>query len=90
MVNAMIEAEGERQMLKGMVVLTIAAVLSGPAMAAPATSSARSFEECHQLAVSRGVHPRKRPDRYTALKGAGQKTTNPQGLIARCMAGKLS
>jgi len=75
-------------MLKGMFAFTIAmAVLADPAFAAKANVT-RTFEECHALAVSRGVHPKKRPERYQTLKGFGEKT-NPQGLMARCMAGKL-
>jgi hypothetical protein len=75
-------------MLKGVFALTMAlAVIPDPALAAT-KSAGRSFEECHALAVSRGVHPKKRADRYTTLQGHGQKTKNPQGLIARCMAGK--
>ena len=76
-------------MLKGVFALTITlALFCDPAFAATKKSAGRSFEECHALAVSRGVHPKKRPDRYTTLQGHGQKTSNPQGLMARCMAGK--
>jgi hypothetical protein len=50
-------------------------------------SGGRSYEECHALAVSRGVKPGRHADRYGMLKGFDQKT-EPQGLIARCMAGK--
>ena len=68
--------------------LTIAiAVMSGPVVADTTKTSGRTFEECHALAVSRGVHPRKRAERYEMLKGYGEKT-EPKGLIARCMAGK--
>ena len=76
-------------MPKGVFALTIAiAVLADPALSATKKTSGRTFEECHALAVSRGVHPKKRPQRYETLKGHGQKT-NPQGLIAQCMAGKV-
>jgi len=76
-------------MPKGVFALILAAaVLSDPAFAASSKTVTRTFEECHALAVSRGVHPKKRPQRYETLKGFGQKT-NPEGLIARCMAGKL-
>lgn len=55
-----------------------------------ATSSfaaTRTFEECQQLAVSRGIPIKKaHPDRYMMLKGFGEKT-KPKGFMARCMAG---
>ena len=76
-------------MPKGVFALTIAiAVLADPVLSATKKASGRTFEECHALAVSRGVHPKKRPQRYETLKGHGQKT-NPQGPIAQCMAGKV-
>lgn len=48
----------------------------------------KSYQECHDLAVSRGLA---RPSqdagqRYQRLKAAGS-TTHPTGFIARCMAG---
>jgi hypothetical protein len=49
----------------------------------------RSFEECQALAVSRGVAIRrtgKVAHRYLRLKASGL-ARNPQGLMARCMAG---
>jgi hypothetical protein len=69
----------------GTVIVTFA--LCAPALATKQAASARSYEECHQLAVSRGLRPGKRAERYEMLKGFGHKT-NPQGMIARCMAGK--
>ena len=58
-------------------------------MSVPAVGYAkeRTYDECQQLAISRGI-PIKRthPDRYTMLKGMGEKT-NPKGFMARCMAG---
>jgi hypothetical protein len=74
-------------MIKGVFAIAIAVTFSSPVAAVPATTTAHSYEECHALAVSRGVRPGKRAERYTMLKGFNHKT-NPQGLIARCMAGK--
>jgi hypothetical protein len=48
----------------------------------------KSWQECHDLAVSRGL-TRTSPDagqRYQRLKAAGH-TAHPTGFIARCMAG---
>ena len=74
-------------MFKGTLALglatTVALIFSADVSTAKTT---RSYEECHAIAVSRGVRPGKRPDYYLARAGAGQKT-KPQGLIARCMAG---
>jgi hypothetical protein len=59
-------------------------VTTGTVMA----ESHRSYDECHQLAVARGLSKPSLAagDRYNRLKAAGQKT-HPQGFIARCMAG---
>jgi len=47
----------------------------------------KSWQECHDLAVSRGLHPRKDAGKkYEKLEAAGH-TTHPTGFIARCMAG---
>ena len=53
-----------------------------------AQKQARSYDECRQVANSRGIS---RPSvnagaRYQRLKAAGQKA-HPTGFIARCMAG---
>ena len=53
-----------------------------------AEGKGRSYDECRQLAVSRGLA---RPSmdsgqRYERLQAAGHKT-KPTGFIARCMAG---
>jgi hypothetical protein len=69
---------------------TIAVIGLIGALAFPAASlaaSKRTFEECQQLAISRGI-PIKRahPNRYMMLKGFGEKT-KPKGFMARCMAG---
>jgi hypothetical protein len=74
-------------MMKGVLALSVWAALSGSVAGAATSTSVRSYEECHAIAVSRGVRPGKRAERYTMLKGFDHKT-NPQGLIARCMAGK--
>jgi hypothetical protein len=71
--------------------IAIAVLCCSPALAAKETkvaSAGRSYEECRDVAVARGHRYGKHPDRYLMLKGYGHKT-NPQGLIARCMAGKL-
>jgi hypothetical protein len=51
----------------------------------------RSFEECRDLAVSRGVPIRKTVEiyqrEYMQRKAAGLNTT-PKGFIVRCMAGE--
>jgi hypothetical protein len=50
--------------------------------------SKRSYQECRDLAVSRGL-ARPSPNagqRYQRLTGAGS-TAHPTGFIARCMAG---
>jgi hypothetical protein len=59
-----------------------------PAPCLSAEAKGRSYDECRQLAVSRGLV---RPSmdsgqRYERLQAAGYKT-KPQGFIARCMAG---
>ena len=50
----------------------------------------RSFEECRDLAVARGVPIRKTGNiyqrEYMQRKAAGLKTT-PKGFIVRCMNG---
>jgi hypothetical protein len=53
-----------------------------------AEAKGRSYDECRQLAVSRGLA---RPSmdsgqRYERLQAAGLKT-KPTGFFARCMAG---
>jgi hypothetical protein len=70
--------------MKTMAVIGVIGFLTFPD-ASFATS--KTFEECQQLAISRGI-PIKRahPDRYMMLKGSGEKT-KPKGFMARCMAG---
>ena len=76
-------------MLKLIGATTLAVLLCGPALAdkTKVAGTGRSYEECRDIAVARGHRYGKYPDRYQMLKGYGHKT-NPQGLIARCMAGK--
>jgi hypothetical protein len=70
-------------------ILICAALLALPLF--PTTGFAgdkRSWQECHDLAVSRGL-TRTSPDagqRYQRLKAAGH-AAHPTGFIARCMAG---
>jgi len=47
----------------------------------------RSWEECNQIAIERGLRHGKSPERYQTRQGFGEPTTQRQGLIARCMAG---
>jgi hypothetical protein len=74
-------------MTKALVIFGLSIAVAFPAATA-ATSNNRTFEECQQIAVSRGI-PIKRahPDRYVMLKGIGEKT-DPKGFMARCMSGK--
>jgi hypothetical protein len=53
-----------------------------------AQKQARSYDECRQLAISRGwARPGLNASaRYQRRKAAGL-TTHPTGFIARCMAG---
>ena len=74
-------------MPQGLLVATIViAAVFASAPNAPARASGRSFEECQKIALARGLRYATPPKRYTMLKGHGQKT-NPQGMMARCMAG---
>jgi hypothetical protein len=62
-------------------------VLAIPVASLAAKKEGRTYEECQQLAISRGI-PIKRTHahRYMMLKGMGQKT-EPKGFMARCVAG---
>jgi len=52
-----------------------------------AQQQARSFDECHQLAISRGWKPRQNAAaRYLRRKAAGLET-HPEGFMARCLSG---
>jgi len=66
-----------------------AALLALPLISTTGFAGAKkSWQECHELAVSRGL-VRTSPDagqRYQRLKAAGH-TAHPTGFIARCMAG---
>jgi hypothetical protein len=70
------------------ILLSVILLLLTSGIATQAAANGRSFDECRQLAVSRGLA---RPSmdsgqRYERLKAARLKT-KPQGFIARCMAG---
>lgn len=65
-----------------------ACLFAAGTVTAVAQKHARSYDECRQLGIARGLS---KPsvlagDRYNRLKVAGQKT-HPTGFIARCMAG---
>jgi hypothetical protein len=52
-----------------------------------AQKQARSYDECRQLAISRGWKPRQNASaRYLRRKAAGLET-HPIGFMARCLAG---
>ena len=71
--------------------ITCAVFIFSNAPLAAENKGGRSFEECRDLAVSRGVSIRATGKvfqrEYMQRKAAGTKT-DPKGLIARCMAGK--
>jgi hypothetical protein len=74
-------------MPKALLIATIVvAIVSGFGPATAAQAAGRSFEECQKIALARGLRYATPPKRYTMLKGHGHKT-NPQGMMARCMAG---
>lgn len=58
------------------------------AVSSIAVAKGRSYDECRQLAIARGIArpPMNSGQRYERLQAAGHKT-KPQGFIARCMAG---
>ena len=72
-------------------VVTSCLMAAGLQASAAAGKHERSFEECRDLAVSRGVAIRKTGEiyqrEYMQRKAAGLKTT-PKGFIVRCMAGE--
>jgi len=53
-----------------------------------AQKQGRSYEECRQLAISRGWSPPRQhaAARYLRRKAAGLET-HPEGFMARCLAG---
>jgi hypothetical protein len=74
--------------MRPLIALGAIALCAIPAATVAAGGKGRSYDECRQLAVSRGLA---RPSmdsgqRYERLKTAGAKT-HPTGFIARCMAG---
>jgi hypothetical protein len=70
------------------VILGVVACLVASTVVVAAQRQGRSYEECRQLAISRGdVRTSiKAAARYQRRKAAGL-TTHPTGIIARCMAG---
>jgi hypothetical protein len=70
-------------------ILTCATLFALPLFSATGFAGGKkSYQECHDLAVSRGLA---RPSqnagqRYLRLRAAGMPT-HPTGFIARCMAG---
>jgi hypothetical protein len=70
-------------------ILTCAALCALPLFATTSfAGDKKSWQECHDLAVSRGL-TRTSPEagqRYLRLKAAGH-TAHPTGFVARCMAG---
>jgi hypothetical protein len=71
-----------------LVILGSVACFVAATVVVAAQRQGRSYEECRQLAISRGDA---RPSinaaaRYRRRKAAGL-TTHPTGVIARCMAG---
>ena len=73
--------------MKVLLVLIVFAVMALPLT--PASAKSRSFDECRQLAVERGVKNPRYPRRYLGLEATGAKS-KPQGFMAQCMAGKLA
>lgn len=74
--------------MRTLIALGVIMLCALPAAALSAEGKGRSYDECRQLAVSRGLT---RPSmdsgqRYERMRAAGRKT-KPQGFIARCMAG---
>ena len=71
-----------------LVILGSAACFIAATVVVAAQKQGRSYEECRQLAISRGdARPSiKAAARYRMRKAAGL-TTHPTGFIARCMAG---
>lgn len=68
---------------------SVACFLAATTATVTAQKQARSYDECRELAIERGLT---RPSmdsgqRYQRLKAAGLKA-HPQGFIARCMAGQ--
>ena len=54
-----------------------------------AAKAGRSYEECQQLAIARGLKAQARPNpRFEALNAEG-KANKPTGFMAQCMTGKL-
>jgi hypothetical protein len=74
--------------MRNLIALGTIIICAIPAATSSAEGKGRSYDECRDLAVSRGLT---RPSmdsgqRYERLQAAGHKT-KPQGFIARCMVG---
>ena len=74
--------------MRMLIALGAIVVFAVPVASLSAEGKGRSYDECRQLAVSRGlVKPSMDSgQRYARLKAAGLKT-KPTGFIARCLAG---
>jgi hypothetical protein len=76
--------------MRNPVLITLGSVacLVATTVVVAAQMQGRSYDECRQLAISRGdARPSiKAASRYRMRKSAGL-TTHPTGYIARCMAG---
>jgi hypothetical protein len=76
--------------MRNSIVVTLGslACLVATTVVVAAQKSGRSYDECRQLAISRGdARPSiKAAARYRMRKAAGL-TTHPTSFIARCMAG---
>jgi hypothetical protein len=72
------------------IVLALALLLLSSVFSIGSNATARTYEECRALAISRGVPARfttnKVERKYLLYKSAGA-TTHPKGLLARWMAG---
>jgi hypothetical protein len=54
-----------------------------------AAKAGRSYDECQQLAIARGLKAQAKPNpRFHALNAQGQ-ANKPTGFMAQCMTGKL-
>ena len=74
--------------MRSLIALGTIVIFSVPTANLYAEGKGRSYDECRQLAISRGLT---RPSmdsgqRYARLQASGHKA-KPTGFIARCMAG---
>jgi len=73
-------------MLKMIGGLAFALVISSSPTLAAKGKPARSYEECHKLAVERGMPRHAPPQRYVERGSEGR---DARGFMAQCMSGKL-